>query len=280
MTKYTGQLHKMQTWVQDPVRYGLVLTTDGVRHPDLPHINDLIGQKLSLQFTGNISCINCKRAIKKTFNQGYCYPCMQKLAACDLCILKPETCHFEKGTCREPEWALQHCFSPHIVYLANSSGIKVGITREGNLNTRWIDQGAVQTVAILRVKSRLQAGLLEQMFAKHVKDKTDWRAMLRNGHPEVDLTAKRDELFGLLAPKIQELASRFKFGDIEILTSEPVNTFKYPVLEYPQKINSLCLHKTPEITDKLMGVKGQYLLFESGVINLRKYTGYEISLEH
>lgn len=280
MTKYTGQLHKMRAAVQDPIDYSWVLKGDDSSLVALPKLNDLLGENFSLQFTGTIKCINCTRAIKKTFNQGYCYPCMQKLAACDMCILKPETCHYEKGTCREPSWALQHCFSPHIVYLANSSGLKVGITRESNLPTRWIDQGATQAVAIMRVQSRLQAGLLEKAIAEHVTDRTDWRKMLRNHQEPIDLMKKRDEVFSLLAEKIQSIASRFKFGQIEVLTAEPVHTFVYPVLQYPDKINSLCFDKTPNIHDKLLGVKGQYLLFKSGVINLRKYTGYEVTFEH
>ncbi len=279
MTKYTGQLHKMASKADDPVHYSFVLKQDGGNLNELPGANTLLGNTLQLHFTGNIHCIACKRAITKTFNQGYCFPCVKKLAACDMCIVKPETCHFDKGTCREPEWGLAHCFIPHIVYLANSSGLKVGITREIQVATRWIDQGAVQTLPILRVQSRLQAGLLEQEFAKHVKDKTDWRKMLMAANALEDLPAKRDELFSTLATKIQEIASKFKFGDIEMLTAEPVQTFNYPVLEYPQKINSLCFHKAPTIKDKLLGIKGQYLMFASGVINLRKYTGYEIAIE-
>lgn len=279
MTKYTGHLHKMTTEVKEPIRYSLTLKSQEATLVDLPHLNEFIGHRLHLQFTGNINCINCQRAIKKTYNQGYCYPCLQKLAACDLCILKPENCHFDKGTCREPEWALSHCFTPHIVYLANSSGLKVGITREANLMTRWIDQGASQTLAIMRVQSRLQAGLLEQAIAKHVKDKTDWRAMLRSTPPEVNLKDARDEIFNKVATDIQRIAAKFKFGDIEILTSEKAHKFAYPVLEYPTKISSLCFDKNATISDTLLGIKGQYLIFASGVINLRKYTGYEILME-
>lgn len=280
MTRLIGQLHKMQPRIDDPIVYDFVLKADDNLIDGLPALNDLLGATITLEHHGKLNCINCNREIKKTFNQGYCFPCVQRLAACDLCIVKPANCHFSKGTCREPEWAKSHCFKPHIVYLANSSGIKVGVTREINIPYRWIDQGAVQSLAIMRVNSRYQAGLIEQLIAKHINDKTDWRKMLRSVPEAIDLFAKRDELFSMLAPQIQKIASQFKFGDIEILTSESVNNFNYPILAYPQKINSLCFNKQAKITDKLLGIKGQYLIFQDGVINLRKYTGYEISLEY
>jgi len=193
MTKHIGQLRKMSVELADPVQYTFVLDDSS----NSPIVNEYLGKKLKLRFTGKISCIECGRKIKKSYQQGYCFPCTQKLAACDMCILKPEKCHYHEGTCREPEWGLQHCFQPHIVYLANSSGSKVGLTRETQVPIRWIDQGAVQAVPILRVQSRYQAGLLEVAFAKHVNDKTDWRKMLRGETGDADLRKQRDKLFGL-----------------------------------------------------------------------------------
>ena len=195
-----------------------------------------------------------------------------------MCILKPENCHFHLGTCREPEWGLAHCFIPHIVYLANSSGVKVGITRETQVPTRWIDQGAAQALPIFRLRSRYQAGLLEFEIAKHISDKTDWRKMLRGENGNEDLKAKRDHLFAELASKIQEIAGKFKFGEFEFLTAEKVKDISYPVLVFPQKISSLSFDKTPEISGILQGIKGQYLMFDHGVINLRKYTGYNLEI--
>jgi hypothetical protein len=119
-----GQLRKMHTQLDNPVRYELPLTDR------LIPLNPLIGKPIKFAYTGRIFCVHCGRQTKKSFSQGYCYPCFTKLAQCDMCIVKPETCHFEAGTCREPAWAAEFCFQPHIVYLANSSGIKVGITRQ------------------------------------------------------------------------------------------------------------------------------------------------------
>lgn len=278
MTKYTGQLYKMAGRSVSPIEYTFVLKQAGTVVAGLPSANNFLGRNLTIEFTGNINCIACHRALKKTFQQGYCFSCAQKLASCDLCIVKPENCHFHLGTCREPDWGMNNCFVPHIVYLANSSGIKVGVTRETQVPYRWIDQGAIQSLPIMRVQSRIQAGLIESAIAKHVADKTNWRKMLQGGNEKLDLGTKRNELFSELGSTIQEIAAKFKFGQIELLTSEAVNEFDYPVLQYPQKITSLCFDKSPRISDTLQGIKGQYLLFDSGVINLRKYTGYEVSI--
>lgn len=274
MTKYQGQLHKMQTADADPVQYSFVL-----KGSQPIAVNPYLGQKITLRFTGKINCIACDRPIKKTFQQGYCFPCAQSLAACDMCILKPETCHYEQGTCREPQWGLANCFIPHIIYLANSSGLKVGITRESQIPTRWFDQGATQALPIFRVKSRYQAGLIEVEIAKSINDKTNWRKMLQNHAESIDLAASRNELFARIAVNIQEIAGKFKFGDIEFLTAESVKEIKYPILTYPSKISALNLDKTPEISGILQGIKGQYLILDTGVINLRKYTGYDLEVD-
>jgi hypothetical protein len=150
-----GLLNKMYARLESTVQYELPLSDQRIA------LNPLLGKVIKLTFTGNIRCVHCNRTIKKSFNQGYCYPCFISLAQCDMCIMKPETCHYEAGTCREPSWGEEFCFKPHIVYLANSSGIKVGITRQTQIPTRWIDQGAVQALPIFKVQSRYMAGLIE-----------------------------------------------------------------------------------------------------------------------
>ena len=278
MTNNKGQLQKMSVIDADPIEYSFAWVDGKSVGSEKMSVNQFLGQKISLRFSGKINCIACKRAIKKTYQQGYCFPCAQKLAACDMCILKPETCHFHLGTCREPEWGQANCFVPHVVYLANSSGLKVGLTRETQIPTRWIDQGAIQALPILRVKSRYQAGLLEVGIAQLVADKTDWRKLLLNHAESLDLATKRDELFSQISSSIQQIAGKFKFGDIEILTAEKTKNFKYPILEYPSKVTALSFDKTAEISGILTGIKGQYLLLDTGVINLRKFTGYEIQI--
>ncbi|RCV91402.1 DUF2797 domain-containing protein [Vreelandella rituensis] len=240
-------------------------------------LNERIGLPLSIQWTGAIACTHCGRATRKSFAQGHCYPCFKRLAQCDTCIVKPETCHFFQGTCREPEWGEKHCFQPHVVYLANSSGLKVGITRNTQVPTRWMDQGAIQALPIIEVDTRLQSGQVEMLFKEQVADRTNWRAMLKGQVPPLDLQEERDRLLASLESGLSELSERFGEGALRRLNG-PVQHFTYPVETFPQKVVSHNLDKQPLVSGTLMGIKGQYLMLDSGVINLRKYTGYEVAI--
>lgn len=269
-----GQLRKMHARLE-PDSLGTV-------HYQLPlgdrliALNPLLGKAIKLIHTGNILCVHCNRSIKKSFNQGYCYPCFTSLAQCDMCIMKPETCHFEAGTCREPSWGEEFCFQPHVVYLANSSSIKVGITRQTQVPTRWIDQGAVQALPIFKVQSRHVSGLVEIALAKHVSDKTSWQQMLKGKAEFIDLVAKRDELVAVCEAELAEITRRFGLQAIELLTDKPIVNIHFPVDSYPVKVKSFNLDKNPEVSGVLHGIKGQYLLLDTGVINIRKFSGYEV----
>jgi len=259
---YKGLIRKMKAH----------LDNDGIAQYSLPigdqslPLNQLIGSTVTLQHSGIINCISCGAKIKKTYNQGYCFMCTQTLAACDICIIKPELCHYDKGTCREPEWGEKHCLIPHTVYLANSSGLKVGVTRAHQQVTRWIDQGASQAVKIAETTNRLEAGKVEVSFKELLQDKTNWRKMLKEEPESIDL----EHLRSTYQKKLEISAT------VRLETTEPPVQIKYPVDKYPDKITSLNLDKNPEINSKLNGIKGQYLIFESGVINMRKYAGYEL----
>ncbi len=235
-------------------------------------MNALVGKPIQLQFNAQIVCSNCGRITKKSYSQGYCYPCCRSLARCDLCIMKPETCHYHLGTCRESAWGLAHCFKPHIIYLANSSGVKVGITSHANTPSRWIDQGAVSALPILSVANRLQSGQIEVALKAFVADKTNWRKMLKNEVSEVDLVAVKNTLLG----KIPQQIARAQATEIE---GEPL-AIHYPVIEYPRKISSLNFDKTPVISGILQGIKGQYLLLDCGVLNIRKFGAYNLTLTY
>lgn len=266
-----GILQKMRAERQEPLNYFLPMGDISV--PLAP----FLGNTLHLRYQGGIYCIACSRKTSKSFNQGYCFSCFKKLAACDMCILKPETCHYHLGTCREPDWGDSHCNIPHIVYLANSSGLKVGITRETQLPTRWIDQGASQALPIFRVATRYQSGLLEVALAKHVTDKTNWQALIK-GEPEpLDLYAARDDLLNRCEADIQLLQQQFP-QQISPLMNAEVEHFTYPVLQYPKKVSSFNFDKDPDVAGTLMGIKGQYLLLDTGVINIRKFTAYQAEL--
>ena len=268
----TGAVRKMKTQLEATVRYTML-----IGEHEIP-LNDYLGRQLQLDFEGQIHCVHCDRKINKSFNQGYCYPCFRRLAQCDICIVSPEKCHYGAGTCREPQWGEEDCMVDHVVYLANTSGIKVGITRGSQVPTRWMDQGATQAKPIFRVATRLYSGLVEILFKSHIADKTHWQAMLKGDAEPCDLEQARQRLMRDCAVGLDALGQEFGTQAIIELASEPETHIKYPVLEYPTKVSSFNLDKTPSVGGTLTGIKGQYLIFDSGVINMRKYGGYHISL--
>lgn len=265
----TGRLRKMPAEAGDPVAYSIAV--GDTRIP----LNDLIGRPLRLDFAGVIRCIHCDRKTNKSFNQGFCYPCFRKLAACDSCIMSPEKCHYHLGTCREPEWGETHCMVEHVVYLANSSGLKVGITRASQVPTRWIDQGAVDAIPMVRVSTRYIAGLVEVACKSHVADRTNWRAMLKGDVPELNLAEERQRMIGLIADDLEALRQTHGQEAIREVDEQGLG-LSYPVQVWPEKIKTHNLDKTPEVEGVLEGVKGQYLILDTGVINIRKFTGYEV----
>lgn|SRR5699024_4768694 len=267
-----GAVSKMQIALDEPAQYSFRL--DDQQH----ELNALIGQTLRLEFLGEINCTHCDRKIKKSYAQGYCYPCFTTLARCDRCIMSPERCHYDAGTCREPEWAQEFCMIDHFVYLANSTGVKVGITRGTQLPTRWLDQGAIQAVPIFRVATRQQSGFVEDALRSQVGDRTNWRALLRGDAEPVDLLQVRDQIIDSCEEAILALQERFGLQAIQPITDVEVLEMAYPVEAYPEKISSFNLDKNPVAEGTLIGIKGQYLLFDTGVINIRKYTAYQLSV--
>lgn len=268
MSKFAGMLRKLHAELANPVNYRLCLGEDEI------HLNELLGKRIHLQFIGEIHCIQCGRKTHKSFQQGYCFPCMRRINECDNCMLHPERCHVEKGTCPRDDWAHAQCYQQHYIYLANTSSLKIGITRHTHIPTRWIDQGATQALPIIRVQNRRQAGLVEVAFKQFVYDKTNWRAMLKNDATEICLNAERVRLLEEAKQALTEVIAQYDSNEIEILDKPECVSLHYPVLEYPTKINSLSFDKTPEISGVLKGIKGQYLLLDSGVLNIRKFGGY------
>lgn len=267
-------LEKMEVELIDGLAIYKLQTKEG-----LVIMNDLIGKTFRIHSEKEINCCNCGKKTAKSYSGGYCYPCSLKLAECDMCILRPELCHFERGTCRQPDWGLQNCMIPHYVYLANSSGLKVGITRTSQIPTRWIDQGAVQALPILKVGTRYMSGVFEKLLSSEVNDKTDWRKMLKGDPEQIDLEAKRDELFELFGEDLDDLENRFGSDKVSILEREQVVDIKYPVEKYLEKVSSVSLDKAEVVGGRLQGIKGQYLIFDVGVINIRSHTGYKVHLE-
>ncbi|MCF6765231.1 DUF2797 domain-containing protein [Thiotrichales bacterium 19S3-7] len=272
MTSYQITLHKMQTVLEnEKAHYYMNLDNEAVL------FCDFLTKTIRFDYLNEINCLHCHRKTSKSFSQGYCFPCFRSLAQCDMCLMKPELCHYHLGTCREPQWGLRHCFQDHIIYLANTGDVKVGITRITNTPHRWIDQGATEVLPIARVKSRLISGLVEVELKKHIADKTNWRKMLKGQIEHKPLDVIRESIF--ISAKNQLAKIKLDHGDdaLELLNEKAFN-IHYPVIEYPEKIKSFNLDKNQTFSGKLLGIKGQYLLLDTGVINIRKYSGYKVNL--
>ncbi|NRF15127.1 DUF2797 domain-containing protein [Vibrio coralliilyticus] len=266
-----GTLSKMRASLDGEVHYRLPVGEE------LVDLKPFIGQSITLTHTGNIFCSSCGKKTKKSYSQGHCFVCMKKLASCDMCIMKPETCHYDQGTCREPQWGEDNCMVDHFVYLSNTSSLKVGITRHTQIPIRWIDQGATQGLPIFKVKTRQISGLIEVELAKHIADKTNWRTLLKEDGEPMPLEEKFAELLPLVEGKIAEIKQQFGHDAIEILNAD-ITSISYPVLQHPTKITSHNFDKNPEVTGVLQGIKGQYMIFDTGVINIRKFTSYEVEV--
>lgn len=193
-------------------------------------------------------------------------------------MMSPEKCHYDAGTCRDPEWAQDFCMTDHFVYLANSTGVKVGITRGTQLPTRWLDQGAIQAVPIFRVATRQQSGFVEDVLRSQVADRTNWRTLLKGDVEPIDLIAIREQLMDSCEQPLLELQQRFGLQAIQPINDVDILDIAYPVQAYPTKIKSFNLDKDPVAEGTLIGIKGQYLLFDTGVINIRKYTSYQLAV--
>lgn len=268
----TGTLAKMRASLLDgAVQYRLPVGEEEIE------LNAFIGKTLTLSHTGNIFCCSCGKKTKKSYSQGHCFVCMKKLASCDMCIMKPETCHFAAGTCREPQWGEDNCFVDHYVYLSNTSSIKVGITRHTQIPTRWIDQGATQGLPIAKVKNRLISGLVEIELAKLIADKTNWRTLLKGNNDPLALKEAALELLPQVEEAIAKIQAEHGDDSVELL-DENILDITFPVNEFPTKIVSHNFDKNPEVTGVLNGIKGQYLLFDTGVINIRKFGSYEVTV--
>lgn len=264
-------LQKMQSQLSDTVRYFL---PDFTNRP----LNDWLGEKISIEHTGKFQCIQCNRSIKKTFQQGYCYPCLQRLYECNLCLIHPERCRVMEGCCPENDWAHKPCHAVHVIYLSYTSNLKVGITQQKNVPSRWVDQGAVAAAAFMTTSNRFLSGQVEMAMKSFVNDKTDWRQMLKESPQAPNLLIEWQRLLQQAASAIQKLIAEYGKDNIDFIGQPFMQNITYPVIQYPDKIISLSLDKTPRISGTLIGIKGQYLYLDLGVINIRKFGGYQVEI--
>lgn len=264
---YEGVLTKMQTEFSHPIQYYLVFENSFL------NLNQLLGKSLEINFLG-YQCLICGKK-KKIFRQGFCYDCFMSSASAGDWIMKPElsTAHLDIED-RDLEYEKRVQLQPHVVYLALSSDIKVGVTRKTQVPTRWIDQGAIQAIPIVEVPNRYLAGITEVALKNHYADKTNWQKMLKMNPetlgPTVDLLKEKASLKYLIPKEVQEYYD---------LNANDFYELHFPVLEYPKKVTSLNLDKSPTFSGKLTGIKGQYLLFEDGtVFNVRTFEGYVVKI--
>lgn len=261
---YEGVLTKMQTEFGNPIQYYLVFESSFL------NVNQLLNKHVSIAFVG-YQCLNCGKK-KKIFRQGFCYDCFYSSPAVGDWIMKPELSTAHLGIAdRDLEYETRVQLQPHIVYLALSSEVKVGVTRKTQVPTRWIDQGAEKAIAIVEVPNRYLAGITEVALKNHFSDKTNWRKMLTNDIVTIDLLAEKLKIEQLLPNDVHEFFH---------LNKNDLYEMHYPVLEYPKKISSLSLDKTPNFAGKLIGIKGQYLIFQDGtVFNVRSFEGYIVKID-
>ena len=258
-----GQLMKMRVQHDEVVQYRLPVGDEKI------DMNARIGAPISLSFDGEIRCISCDKPTKKSFGQGFCYPCFRSAPEASECIIRPELCRAHEGEARDMEWAKRHCLRDHIVYLAKSSAIKVGITRDSQIPTRWIDQGASEAIEFARTPNRYTAGLVEVALKEHLTDRTNWRRMLKNEIADDDLI----EIKAALSTELDHELEPYLTSNVEVTQIE------YPVSRFPDKVKSVGFDKYPQIDGELLGIKGQYLLLDDDrVLNIRKHQGYLISI--
>jgi hypothetical protein len=236
-------------------------------------ISEYIGRDMSIEFTGRLQCIDCKKIVKKFYAPGLCYVCMMSSALNSPCIINPELCEAHLGKGKVPEWEEKHHNQPHIVYLANSGGLKVGVTRVDQIPNRWIDQGADEAIILALTPYRQLAGEIEVALKNVLSDKTNWRAMLKNiKDTSIDLSAEKT--------KYSEWLVGYQ-NDFEhyIAEDDTVYQLNYPTTVLTNSIQSVKLDKLPKLEGVLTGIKGQYLIFdEKSVLNIRSHAGYEVQI--
>ena len=258
-----GPLRKMSTYYGEEIRYTLRLGDD------LLLMNALLGRHIEISFNGNHTCF-CGQLVPEVYRQNFCRECFFTKPEASPTIMKPELSQAHLGIEeRDLEFEKDVQLKPHILYLAYSSNVKVGVTRKSQIPYRWIDQGAVEALVIAKTPYRQAAGLIEIALKNYISDKTNWRKMLQNNLSERSLIDVKNELTNYLDYDLKQYVTR----------DSDINKVNFPVIKYPSKVKSVTLDKVPQIEEKLIGIKGQYLLFDNDtVFNVRRHAGYLIQL--
>lgn len=268
--KLSGNIRKMKSQLSEVVNYSLPLF-DVLEEKHLLPLNEIIGNKIKISFQNEINCVITGKKIKKSYGEGMSYDAFISSPQASPSIINPELSRIHEGIAlRDYNWEMEHHLKPHYVYLSNTGDIKVGVTRVSQVSTRWIDQGASQALVIAETPYRQAAGLIEVNLKKYLKDKTNWQKMLKGEPDYIDLENEKTNVLNFLSDDLMVYTNIFL----------PQTFIKYPVLKYPEKINSIKLDNVSEFDSVLTGIKGQYLIFEnSNVFNVRSHAGYKISIE-
>lgn len=270
---YRTHLRKMSAALDEggQVHYSMPLFANIERQGEF-EMNGLLNQHVKIHFTGKINCIETGKSIRKTYGDGLCYEAWLTSPAASPSVMHPELSRIHEGIAlRDYEWEMQHHNCAHVVYLSFTDKVKVGVTRAIHRTTRWIDQGAAAALVFAETPYRQLAGAIEVFLKDYVADKTSWQAMLRCIDVDVSILSKERE-------RLENILSE----DLGMFLSDDNSILKihYPVTTIPQKLNSIKLERLPTLAGKLVGIKGQYIIFESGeVINIRSHSGYEIEIE-
>ncbi len=264
--KFNNTISKMKVKFNNPVDYFFDFGENSFL------LNDYLNKTIKFSWHNKVKCI-CGKIFKEFYRQSFCYNCYWNSPQASPSIFKPELSKAHLGEeDRDLEWEKKYQLQNHVVYLSVSSGLKVGVTRESDFITRWIDQGAKKAVILAKTPNRYLAGEIEYHLKTNHKipDRTNWRKMLQNQVSDHDLLSEKEDLKTYLN---QDMLEYF-------CNEGKVIKFNYPVLKFPLKVKSLSLSKTPLIEGRLLGLKGQYLLLdEDRVFNVRKHEGFIVDLE-
>lgn len=262
--RFTGPLAKMKTSLGEEVKYYLEIGDDVL------YMNDLIGKVLKISYLNRITCF-CGKEVTAVYRMNFCRDCFFNLPQAGESILHPEksTAHLGKED-RDLEWEKEHQLQPHIVYLANSAGLKVGVTRAQQMPTRWMDQGATAAIVLAETENRYEAGMIEVALKEHMSDKTPWQRMVKGEDVSIDLVSEKAKAVNWVPEEFSKFISE----------RNEITQIVYPVTEYPVKAKSVNLEKHGGVEDKLIGIRGQYLLFASGaVMNIRSHEGRHVTFD-
>ena len=267
----TGNLRKMSTELVANVPQYTLNMKDVLDPLESIDINALIGKQIRMEYEGYFNSVLSGEKMNKAFGEGLTYKEFMESPQASPSIMRPELSQIHEGIAlRDYEWEVKHHLQPHVVYVSLTSNYKVGVTRDSNMPYRWIDQGATQAMVLAEVPYRQLAGQIEVSLKEHISDKTAWQRMLK-GIIEVDKTIVevRNEMAALVPSDLQHYISK----------TENFTEINYPVNQHPEKVKSLKLEKVNVIEDTLVGIKGQYLIFENGVTNIRSQAGARVTME-